>query len=152
MKKLITLLCLGFILSIVTVVAQPYPDFNVTAYDSVQSNGYYFFCPYVLRAYPNLPSGTQRQMILDKKWKVVYFRNISGFFAGDFKLHPNGLMSYAGISAFYIMDSTFTMIDSVTTGNGIYYDIHDLQILSNGHYLLLGMQDSIMDLSSYSIF
>ena len=71
MKKLITLLCLGFILSIVTVVAQPYPDFNVTAYDSVQSNGYYFFCPYVLRAYPNLPSGTKRQMILDKKWKVV---------------------------------------------------------------------------------
>ncbi len=133
-------------------VAQPYPPFNVTEYDSVQSTGYYFFCPYKLSAYPLYPSGTQHQMILDGAGNVVYVRNAPGYFAGDFKVQPNGMMSYIGSGLFYLMDSTFTVVDSITTGNGVVFDLHDLQVLPQNHYLLLGMEDVVRDLSGFHIF
>ena len=152
MKKTITLLGGCLLLSLQFSFAQLYPAFNVTAYDSSQSSGYYFFCPYILSQYPLFPQGTQHQMILDKKGKVVYTRDITGTFSGDFKLLSNGLMSYCSSGKFYVMDSTFTIVDSVTTGNGVDFDIHDLQVTPNGHYLILGNEDRQMNLSSYHIF
>ncbi len=153
MKRTTTILAiLSLSFSAPKLFSQPYPQFNVTAYDSLQSSGYYFFCPYELSAYPTYPAGTQHQMILDHAGNVVFTRSISGFFAGDFKLLPNGLMSYCGPHAFYLMDSTFTIVDSVTTGNGVDFDIHDLQVMPNGHYLILGNENVTMDLSSYHMF
>jgi len=50
------------------------------------------------------------------------------------------------------MDSTFTIVDSVRIKNGFIQDGHDMQILPNGHFLLLGWENITMDLSSYAIF
>jgi hypothetical protein len=153
MKRNLTLLffLLNYMYSMPSF-SQSYPAFNITAYDSLQSNGYYFFCPYKLSAYPTFPAGSQYQMILDKDGRVVFYREVAGFFAGDFKLQPNGQISFCGDGKFYLMDSTFTVVDSVTTGNNIDFDIHDLQILPNGHYLILGNEDVTRNLSSYHIF
>jgi len=38
---------------------------------------------------------------------------------------------------FLVMDSTYTLIDTITTGNGYASDLHDLQVLPNGHMLLM---------------
>ncbi len=153
MKKTTTtlILCVFIFLSVKSF-AQTYPLFNITAFDSTQSTGYYFFCPYKLSGFPFFPAGKQHQMILDKDGSVIYYNNKVGYFAGDFKLQPNGVMSYCGQDYFYLMDSTFTVYDSISTGNGIYFDIHDLQILPNNHFLILGVENRTMDLSSYPIF
>jgi len=152
MNKLFTATGLFILLSININYAQLYPSFQVTAYDSTQSSGYYFTCPYTFGNFPAFPPGTQHQLILDSKGDVVYYRNPVGYFGGDFKLQPNGMISFAGPGKFYLMDSTFTIVDSVTTVNGVPLDFHDLQILSNGHYLLMGLEGIPMDLSSYNLF
>ncbi len=132
-------------------IAQP-PQFNVTVY-TPESEGYYFLCPYRISAFPNFPPGNQNQMILDDKGNVIYYKPFSGYFAGDFKLQPNGQMSYAGNNKFFIMDSTFTIVDSVwIQGAGYRNDLHDLQILNNGHYLLMGNENLTMDLSNHFVF
>jgi hypothetical protein len=91
-------------------------------------------------------------MILDDKGRIIYYKDVSGSSTGDFKLHSNGLMSYSARGKFYLMDSTFTTIDSVASVNGIMADLHDLQILPNGHCLLLGMENVQRNLSSYYMF
>jgi hypothetical protein len=95
-------------------------------------------------------------MILDKSGNLVYYKKFN-FTESDFKLFPDGRMSYAyspGIPAlakFQIMDSTFNVVDSVQC-SGILTDNHDLQLLPNGHYLMMGYEFRIMDLSSYHWF
>jgi hypothetical protein len=150
MKRLTTILVLIYLVTAGVSMAQ-YPPVNVTV-NTGALNGYFYFVPYNLSAYPTYPPGTQHQMIIDASGHVVYYRPVTGFFAGDFKQQINGKMSYCAGNQFIIMDSTFTIIDSVTTMGGIDFDIHDLQILPNGHYLLLGNEDVTMDLSSYNMF
>ena len=150
MKKIITLtftlLAIQF-----QVQSQTFPAHQVTVYDTA-SSGYYFFCPYYFSAYPVFPIGTQRQMILDDKGQLVYYKDVSGDFAGDFKVQRNGMISYSAHHQFYLMDSTFTIVDSVSNQNGIIDDLHELLILANGHYLLLGLENVQRDLSSYNMF
>lgn len=50
------------------------------------------------------------------------------------------------------MDSTFQIIDSVRCTPGISTDSHGMYIMSNGNYLLMGKEDTIMDLSAYHYF
>ena len=68
----------------------------------------------------------------------------------DFKVHANGWMSYAPKEgpnySFYIMDSTFQVIDTITCGN-IDTDEHDLVITEDGHYHLICKGYSIADAS-----
>jgi hypothetical protein len=47
------------------------------------------------------------------------------------------------------MDSTFTVKDSVDAANGFDLDVHDLQFLPDGHYLLLAQETRIMNLTGY---
>lgn len=150
MKKLYILSAVILIMSVSRSRAQV-PDFDVTVNTGALS-GYFFFVPYNLPAFPTYPPGTQHHAVIDHNGHVVYYKPIAGYFAGDFKMHWNGLMSYAAGGQFYIMDSTFTIIDSVSTVNNIDFDLHDLQIMRNGHYLLLGNEDITMDLSSYNMF
>ncbi len=144
-------ICLFFLMIRMSVSAQSFPPFRITAYDTA-STGYYFFCPYLLSSFGTFPQGSQRQMILDHKGQVVYYKDVNGVFAGDLKIHSNGQISYSANQKFYIMDSTFTIIDSVSSQNGIIHDLHDLQILPDGHFLLLGMENLTSDLSGYQMF
>jgi hypothetical protein len=110
------------------------PFFSVNLYDSA-SIGFYFL------------SGQSTPMILDHNGNVVYYE--TGIYGNDFKLQPNGLMSYSQLLRYYLMDSTFTIVDSVEAKNVDQRDTHDLQILPNGHFLLLGSDLATMDLSQY---
>ena len=131
--------------------AQNYPAYIATVYDTAASEGYYFFSPKLVFSLGGQIKETQ--MILDKNGKVVYFHDFpAGINASDFKIQKNGLMTYIGPTQFYIMDSTFTIIDSVHHKNGVKYDQHDFQILPNDHYLYLGAENITMDLSSYQYF
>ncbi len=135
--------------------AQNNPPLQVVIYDSAATSGFIFTAPYVLS--PPY-SYDHPQMILDKYGNTVYYRVfMNGGIAAttaDFKLQPNGLMSFYSpvLGRFYLMDSTFTVVDSVVAINGFDTDTHELQILPDGHYLILGRETRTMDLRGYHWF
>jgi hypothetical protein len=127
--------------------AQSWNNYTINVCTSA-SKGYYFLAPFGLN-----PTTNVTHLILDSSGAVIYYNEFPpGQNTGDFKIQRNGLMSYTYQGKFFMMDSTFTVVDSVTTQNGITFDAHDLQILSDGHYLLLGTEVVPMNLSSYFMF
>ncbi|HMT28296.1 MAG TPA: aryl-sulfate sulfotransferase [Bacteroidia bacterium] len=132
------------------VQAQNYPSYTITAY-SPASTGYYFVCPIRVGANPNgiLPT----HMILDSIGDVIYYKPFPNILnTGDFKINQNGNITYSQDGKYYVMDSTFVVVDSVETPSGFTYDGHDIQLLPNGHILLLATEVIQMDLSSYNLF
>ena len=139
----------------VNLNSQNNPPLTVEIYDSSATTGYIFLAPYILSP-PYIYD--HPQMILDRFGNTVYYRVfLTGGVAtttADFKLQPNGLISFYSpvMGKFYLMDSTFTMIDSVIAANGFGTDTHELQILADGHYLILGREMRVINLSSYHWF
>jgi hypothetical protein len=137
-----------------TSLSQPIPNYNVIISDPVSSTGYYFIHTMKPGSSPAIQFNS---MVIDRLGHLVFFKKYERT-ALDFKIQPNGQITYAytfGGNAnikYFIMDSTFTVRDSVSCLNGITTDNHDLQILPNGHYLLLGNEFVVMDLSSYNWF
>jgi Arylsulfotransferase (ASST) len=141
----------GVVLLLNACSRQPpsYPLYAVTVCEP-QSTGYYFLCAIKKDLGP--PGVAPVNLLLDSAGRVVYYKvfdpdgNI-----GDFKLQPNGLMSYSDRDTFYLMDSAFKIVDSVFCLHGIFNDRHDFKVLPNGHYLLLGYEYKIMDLAAFHI-
>lgn len=97
--------------------------------------------------------GIHAQMVLDRFGDLVYYRPLGTVNnTPDFKVQENGMITYYLNTKFYVLDSTFTLIDSVFCKNGITTDTHEFLILPNGNYLMLGYENTIMDLSSYAWF
>jgi hypothetical protein len=67
----------------------------------------------------------------------------------DFKRQPNGVMTYFSRDRqkYFSMDNNYNITDSFYCGNGYSTDIHDLQILSNGNYLLMSYDPQPVDMS-----
>jgi hypothetical protein len=148
LKKILLLLFL-LISGIRISNAQSYPAYTLNVCDTSNSTGYYFLDALGIGpsfgVYPT-------QMILDSIGRTVYYNVFYAGGGGDFTIQPNGLMSYSYHDKFYLMDNSFSILDSIECGNGILTDGHDLQILPNGHFLLLGYEYVTMDLSAYMFF
>ncbi|MFI5218734.1 MAG: aryl-sulfate sulfotransferase [Bacteroidia bacterium] len=148
-NKFFNLLLAVLFLFPIAGAAQNFPDYNLVIYDS-SVTGYYFLAAGKLGG--NQMGYTPMQLILNEKGEAVYYKPFFNFASSvDFKLQPIGMISYYKGDTYYLLDNTFTKVDSINCV-GYYTDAHDLQILSNGHYLLLGLEDSIMDLSGYNYF
>ena len=136
-------------------ISQNFPPMDITIHDSAATNGYYFFAPYA-----SSPPYTydQPQLILDRFGNIVWYRIFPGLTRNtttyDFKIQPDGRMTYFGVTKnkFYVMDSTFTVTDSLGAANGYDIDVHDLQFIPGGHYLLLAQETRNMNLTGYHIF
>jgi Arylsulfotransferase (ASST)/Bacterial Ig-like domain/Secretion system C-terminal sorting domain len=96
-------------------------------------------------------------MILNNDGSLVKYKR-TDWPALDFKVEPNGQLSYADIITlatgyfavrWIVMDTTLTTIDSVQCGNGYIADTHDFLILPNGHYLLFASDPEPVDMSQY---
>jgi hypothetical protein len=120
------------------------PPYTATVYDTTVS-GYYFLSP-------GISAANYMHMVLDAKGNLVYYRNFPNLPTFDFKVQPNGHITYFTGNRFYEMDSTFMIIDTIVAVNGFATNVHDLQILPNGHYLLLANETEVTDLSSYNYF
>jgi len=150
------LLILAFILAPgIKVASQNFPPMQVTVFDSSATTGYYFFAPYN----SNPPNQYQRpQLILDRFGKIVWYRILPGLTPStttyDFKVQPDHSMSFYSLnsSKYCVMDSTFTVKDSLGSANGYPIDVHDLQILPNGHYMLMAQEARNMNLAAYHFF
>jgi hypothetical protein len=67
-----------------------------------------------------------------------------------FTMQPNGKMSYyfEKDGCFNLLDSTYTVVDTFRCGNGFATDLHEFQILPNGHVLMLSYDPERVDMSS----
>jgi len=97
-------------------------------------------------------------MILENDGTAVWYKELPDDYAYDFKVQPNGLLTYAqfihhhtytggGDVVHMVMDDTYAEIESIQMGNGYIAEAHDFQLLPNGHALLFGYYMSQVDMS-----
>ena len=122
-----------------------YPQYKATVLTPA-SSGYYLVSPFGSAIRDNY------QMIIDSNASLIYYKPFHGTNTADFKIQPNGQITYFLYNQFLILDSAFNVIDSVSCKNGVTTDPHDLRILPNGNFLLLGFDYTTVDLTSYHYF
>jgi len=87
-------------------------------------------------------------MIIDNGGTPKFFKKVKSSIY-DFKPQPNGVLSYfdRGGDCFYIMNSSYELIDSIKCVGELYTDFHELRILPNGNYLILGFDSRKVNMS-----
>ena len=87
-------------------------------------------------------------MILGDDGLPVLYRQLpaAGF---DFKVQPMGRVTYCSDEPrrFYAWNGRGAVVDSFEAGNGYFTDIHELQLLPNGHALLMAYDPHVIDMS-----
>jgi len=116
-----------------------FPEFTIFSSSGCDSN--YIFLATTTSSAPYI-------MIIDNNGTPVFAQKTTGG-VYDFKPQPNGMLSYYDIKmdGYYIMDKDYNLIDSIRCLNGIETDIHELRILPNGNYLILGFDSHKVDMS-----
>jgi hypothetical protein len=143
-------LSISFVIQSFILCSQNYPHYKITALTN-NSEGYYFLT--AVNVDPKISNASFFQMILDRSGDLVYFKRFSPEFKTiDFKLQANGLISYYCKNKFYLMNHNFEIVDSVWCKNNYLPDHHDLQILENGNFLLMCMEEVVVNLSAHKIF
>ncbi len=56
-------------------------------------------------------------------------------------MQPSGDITYYDIPAgrYYRMNPFYDIVDTIKVSNGFYSDMHELRMMENGHYLLMGI-------------
>jgi hypothetical protein len=124
------------------------PPQPIVKYSGKQQPGYYFLVPFKMSNRNATPS--TYLMVLNEIGELVFYKQVPA--ASDFKLHPNGLISYFSRNTRCLLNSRFELIDSVSCVNGIKTDAHDFLILNNGHYVLMGKESIQADYSALHLF
>ncbi len=90
---------------------------------------------------------TSYLMILDNEATPIFYRNVYGSIY-DFKLQPNGMLTYFiyPVSC-YGLDSSLNKVKTFSTANGYSVDVHDLRVMKDGHYYILGKKLVDVDMS-----
>ncbi len=94
--------------------------------------------------------GTRYLLILDNAGQPIYYRRFPNiFYAVDFKLQSNGMLTYfdAASQVFHALDTSYTEVKTYRAGNGYVTDLHDLQVLPNGHALIMIYDPQRVDMS-----
>ena len=124
------------------------PHFTVTSTPDETGDGYIFVAPYEW-LHPNEGSYL---LILDSQGEIVYYKSVQDEYSTyDFKVQPNGMLSYYGQkdSTFYLMDSHYQVVDTYQAGNGYLADLHEFQMLPNGNALFLVADSQTVDMSRF---
>jgi hypothetical protein len=121
-----------------------FPPITVSAVDN-PGEGQIFLTNFVWK-FPDPPPS--HLLILDNTGTPVFFRK-SDSFVLDFKKQRDGLLSFFEFHPWghVFMDSTYTPVDTCRCGNGYVVDSHDVQVLDNGHYLVICQDEQIVDMS-----
>ena len=93
----------------------------------------------------NIPN-TPHLLIADNTGSVLYSREVY-IWALDYKKQPNGIVTYFEGLRFVGEDAHHNMVDSYQCGNGYVTDHHELQLLDNGHALLMSYDPQTVDMS-----
>jgi hypothetical protein len=133
-----------------------FPEFTVTT-NGTAAPGDIFFSP------TRFVSNDGYNMRLSNTGDIKYYKKIDDGIPFDFKVLPNGLMSYGvmyeagegaafGPTDFFLMDSSYSVVDEYQMGNGYLADYHDFLFLPNGHAFMISydiqpvnMNDIVVD-------
>lgn len=118
--------------------------------------GYFFIGPRSLNPNDAYPTSL---MLLDSLGELIWYAPIAedstapyfNFVVYDFKPLGDGLLSFwrpkfTG-DKFFLLDSTFSIVDSVSCLGRPRTDEHDIVRMDNGHHLVICADDTIADLS-----
>lgn len=84
-------------------------------------------------------------MMLDSRGDVAWY-NQSAESMFDFKVHPNGEMTFFSNGEWQLMDTSFNIVNTLTC-DGLTDDIHDIIVTNQGTYIIICFEDTIVDLS-----
>ena len=100
------------------------------------SPGYLFLAP------------TPYLMLVDNEGTPIFYREFSGGSLYDFNLQPNGEMTFFIYPVTCLgMDSSFNIVRHYVTTNGFSIDVHELCVLPDGGYYILGKRPVEIDMS-----
>lgn len=96
-----------------------------------------------------VPSKEQFITIVDNLGAPLYYQRMGGLSA-DFKLQPTGQLTYfdAVAATFYVLDSSYAVVDSFKCGNGYKTDVHELLLLPGGHAVLFGLDPETVNMAA----
>ena len=132
-----------------------WPGIMVTTYETNKvADGYIFLA--VASVTPGV--GTYLMILNNDGTPVWYEENTNTHEIYDFKVQPNGYLSYApfieehswtgGGDVYHeIRDESYNVVETVTGKNGYVGEGHDFQVLPNGHILQFGYYMSEVDMS-----
>jgi hypothetical protein len=105
---------------------------------------------YIFASVPFWGAGKSYLVAYDNSGKPVFYRT-TPWYGSDFKVQESGVLTYYDYasSKFFVMDSSFAVIDSFWTKNGFTTDEHDIKILANGNALIIGYGARNFDMSQY---
>ena len=126
-----------------------FPRVNITVNDHPDTG--YIFLNTSWNSYPHY------SLILDNSGNPIWYIRTQDN-RQDLKVQPDGrltmltnLLDSPGFEfpgfEYVAMDTTYTVVDTFHVPSGYYGEEHDLQVLKNGHYLLIAKNDSIVDIS-----
>jgi len=127
----------------VTVPAD-FPAITVTVPASDTAPGLVFAAPFI-----GSPSALGYLLMLDNSGQPVYYQRLPNDVGLDFKLLPDGTLSYfdENDDGWVIMDSSYHEKAVVKAANGLGGDAHELQLMNDGHYLIMADQYVTVDMS-----
>jgi len=109
-------------------------DFPPITIDTLNnpSPGYLFFAPYTLTTFVDY------LIIMDNNGVPIFYER-TPYKRHSLQIQQDRWLTYGDreTNYFYLMDSSYSVVDSFTTGNGYPLNIHDFQLLQKGHALLL---------------
>jgi hypothetical protein len=130
-----------------------FPQLDVRVATEEAWDGYLF-----IGDFPTGSKDGERQgahlFIVDRAGVPVWLREIAG--PGlDFKVQPNGLLSYMGLGAGdggfagYVLDDQYATVETIESIGGS-TDSHELRLLENGNAIVLSTSVRQVDLDEYS--
>ncbi len=109
-----------------------FPEAFVDSIDN-PTPGYIFYAPFIFPGF--LPT----YLIISDNYGIpIFYKKTTGA-AFDFKRLESGELAYfeLGPNKYYLLDSSYTVIDSLYMQSGYVTDLHDLIILENRHSFLM---------------
>jgi hypothetical protein len=87
-------------------------------------------------------------MMLDNDGQPVWYRTGRMY---DFKIQKNGMITWAlsDDTGFPAFDQNFNYLKTYLTTNGYSTDSHDLKVLADGTYFMIGYRNNTVDMSKY---
>ena len=123
-----------------------FPNINIISSDS-PDEGKFFTSPI------NYPTSDNNYLLISDNngvpifYRKMYSRNY------DLKIQKNGYLTYylENTHKFYAMNNSCIVIDSFACGNGYPTDVHELNILPNGHALLISYDSQHYDMDTVAV-
>jgi hypothetical protein len=111
-----------------------FPSITVTASGKTVIPGELFLANFTIGG----PVSTPYLIVAATDGTPLWYRKMNGP-CFDFKKQTNGLLTYydSSVGCFIAMDSAYAVVDTFRCGNGYSTDDHELELLPNGHALLM---------------